>query len=108
MRSFVLAAVVAVSACSPSGYIEGTVDGETIQVRDSVFVPIHLNGQVSMGVIYVVDQPDFCKSLRAGRLPRKTQGVNVAVFRLQDSNLIPPAEGEYSVPTKYSSSKGNY
>jgi hypothetical protein len=108
-RACVLSAAVLFSACSPSGFLTGTVEGDGIFVRDSIFVPIRdENGMVGAGALLLADQPDLCKSLRAGRMPRKTHALELFVLRVANGGLMSPVEGDYRILTNAPQKPGNY
>jgi hypothetical protein len=93
------AVALAVSACSPSGYLSGTIDGESIFVQDAVYVPMRdsRSGVVLAGMLMMSDQPELCRSVRGGHLPKKSEVLVLGTVRLTTGGYAPPVEGDYSV-----------
>ena len=108
IRFSLLSLVVFASACNGPGSIHLTY-GDPIAVKSAVFIPeLDSNGNFAAAIVMLSDQPDLCRSLRGGRMPKKMSGVELEVLRIGDSSYLAPDVGDYTVITAKPDRPGGY
>ncbi|MBL8952436.1 MAG: hypothetical protein JNK82_16770 [Myxococcaceae bacterium] len=106
--ALVASLVTLVSACNAPGSLR-TSDGKTIPVESAAFVPtLDQSGQMVSATIFIADEPDVCRTLRAGRSPKKVEGLMLTVLSVSDRAVLAPDVGEYTVITNTPQRAGSY
>jgi hypothetical protein len=87
-------ALAALTACSP-GSFSGQVGGHPLQVQDALIVERTVEGNSAVWLV-LSDRPDLCAALRQGRYPKETNSLNVYLYRVSGSTLLPLERGTYT------------
>ena len=95
-RLAVVSMLVFTAACNSPGYVN-EFQQPVFKVRDAVFVPIRLEGEILGGKLLIADEPSLCESLSHGFMPKRLEAVQFNVFRMNDRQLLAPEVGSYEI-----------
>ncbi len=106
MKNGIKALVIACSsllvACGSPGDFKGKVDDRELSVEDAVFLPLKDDAGKTLGVmLYMVDQPDICSTLKANRDPKNTTVFSALLVRSNGEQVLAPEEGDYTVTNNF-------
>lgn len=105
-KKLMLAAQVLAVGCA--GSFDGTVGGESLQVSDSVFLPVKASGKTVGVVVVMTDKPDTCDLLKANREPKASKWVQLQLYQINDGNLLYPEKGDFSVGSTLALGNGRH
>lgn len=103
--SLLAAAALAVSGCNS---FSGRVAGKDLAVQDALFFNYTLNGQTIGATVIMADKPRLCDTLKANRIPKNANFVAFTLFRVTNTGVVPPDQGDYTVTTSLNPSAGNF
>jgi hypothetical protein len=105
-KKLLLAAAVLVTGCA--GSFDGKVGGESMTVKDTVFLPVK-NGDSVIGVsVVMTDQPDTCDLLKANREPKASKWVQLQLYEVNDAVFLYPEKGDFSVGSALTLGNGKH
>ena len=103
---WVLAVALALAGCGPArnpGSFQGTVNGMTLDVKDSLFFKYHTYSGEPLLILLMVDQPGLCGAMKTGHfLPNMTY-FQAALGELSSDPSALPTPGTFIVPDGSSS-----
>jgi len=85
-------AALALAGCGGPGSFQGTVDGLTLAVKDSLFLAYNPGGdQLALLVLLMTDKPGLCEAMKAGNIFSNTTYFQAALGdSLSDPSALPP------------------
>jgi len=105
-KKLLMAAAVWVTGCA--GSFDGKVGGESMTVKDSVFLPVKNGDQIVGLSVVMTDQPDTCDLLKANREPKGAKWVQLQLYEVNDAKLLYPDTGDFSVGSAYVLGNGKH
>ena len=105
-KKLMLAALVVVTGCA--GSFDGKVGGETMTVKDSVFLPVKSGDKIVGLSVVMTDQENTCDLLKANREPKASKWVQLQLYELNDAQLLYPEKGDFSVGSGYTLANGKH
>lgn len=105
-----LVAAVFLSACGGPGYMDGTVAGLNLSVKDAIFALIKDTSGTTQGMYLIMaDKPDLCATIKANRQPKSLSGVIFSMIRYTDTGtVLAPEVGDYTVINSTPPRGGSY
>ncbi len=98
-KRLLLGAAALVTGCA--GSFDGKVGGETMTVKDSVFLPVKSGDKIVGVSVVMTDQPETCDLLKANREPKASKWLQLQLYEFNDGQLIYPEKGDFSVGSVY-------
>jgi hypothetical protein len=75
----------------------GSVGGESLTIKDSVFMPMK-SGDTTVGVVALLsDYPNLCAAFKAGREPKAAKFMSIEISEIIGGQAQAPGTGDFTV-----------